>query len=150
MLKLLFVASTTSTASAQNLVNLSAFVDQFYAKSEPEHKEDHDDDGGPIIEVWDNELPTLIFHGVDDACDAGFINETKELIAESAAKSGKKNIVVECIVEGKIEAFTSIFTSMKKQTDDYCKKVKAHPIFSKTDFNIIGFSQGALAARAMI
>ena len=83
--------------------------------------------------------PVALLHGVDDACDAGFIDETKMLIAESAAHSGKK-IVVECIVEGKMEAFSSIFTSMKKQTDDYCKKVKAHPIFSKTDFNIIGFS----------
>ena len=134
MFKLLFLAST---ASAQSLINLNAFVDKFYAKSEPQEEEKKD--GGPVIEEWDNELPTLIFHGVDDACDAGFIDETKMLIAESAAHSGKK-IVVECIVEGKMEAFSSIFTSMKKQTDDYCKKVKAHPIFSKTDFNIIGFS----------
>jgi len=56
-------------------------------------------------------LPTLIFHGVNDRCNAGFIIETKELIEDTAALSNK-TITVECIREGNIEAFTSIFTSM--------------------------------------
>ena len=48
------------------------------------------------------------------------------------------------------EVFTSEFTNAKFQTAQYCKKVQNHPVFSKSDFNIIGISQGGLLARDLI
>jgi len=67
----------------------------------------------PGIEEWDNELPTLIVHGVDDSCDSGLVHFAKWAISKTAEKSNK-NITVECISEGRYEALASIFTSMKQ------------------------------------
>jgi hypothetical protein len=51
------------------------------------------------IKEWDNELPTLIMHGINDSCDALFIKETKLLIEATAALSNKM-VYVDCISEG--------------------------------------------------
>jgi len=44
----------------------------------------------PTIDHWDNELPTLIFHGIDDECDSGFINMIKHFIYQTGENSNKK------------------------------------------------------------
>jgi len=48
------------------------------------------------------------------------------------------------------EVFTSIYTNANFQAKQYCDKIKAHPVFGKGNFNIIGISQGGLLARDMI
>jgi len=66
----------------------------------------------------------------------------KGYIKDTGTNSGK-TLVAECIVEdGRVtsEEWTSVWSSMWTQASDYCEKVKAHPVFGKSDFNIIGLS----------
>ena len=58
---------------------------------------------------------------------------------DTGTNSGK-TLVAECIVEGSSEAWTSVWSSMWTQATDYCEKIKAHPVFGQSDFNIIGLS----------
>ena len=65
----------------------------------------------PTIKDWDNELPTLICHGINDECDTGLIRMIKGYIRDTGTNSNK-TLFTECIVEGKNEEWTSIFGSM--------------------------------------
>jgi hypothetical protein len=52
----------------------------------------------PTITDWDNELPTLIMHGVNDECGSGLINMIIEILEKTGQNSGK-TIFADCIVE---------------------------------------------------
>lgn len=45
---------------------------------------------------------------------------------------------------------TTIFEEMTKQCQNYCKQIQSHPVFSKSDFNVIGVSQGNIVAKYII
>ena len=38
----------------------------------------------PIIEEWDNTLPTLIIHGIDDECDSGLVHGILKLFKDTS------------------------------------------------------------------
>ena len=57
--------------------------------------------------------------------------------------------IAECIEIGD-GVQTSVFTSMVKQSKEACKKILEHPVFSKSQFNVVGISQGALIGRFIV
>ena len=104
----------------------------------------------PVIKEWDNTLPTLIYHGINDNCDDGQINNLIGVIGRVGEANGK-TLHAECMVIGGTQQnFNSIFESMTAQTAEACKTVQEHPIFGKSDFNLIGISQGGMLTRGMI
>jgi hypothetical protein len=78
-------------------------------------------------------------HGINDECGSGIISMIKEIIIKTG-KNSKKTIFVDCIIESRHEYWTSQFKGMKQKSIDYCEKVKSHPVFGNSDFNIIGLS----------
>lgn len=56
----------------------------------------------------------------------------------------KKKIYSECLVHKRdaktTEKASSKFDSMNDQAKSYCEMVKKHPVFGKSDFNIIAMS----------
>jgi len=104
----------------------------------------------PVIKEWDNTLPTLIYHGINDNCDDGQINNFIKVIGQVGEANGKQ-LHAECMVIGGTQQnFESIFESMAGQTAEACKTVQEHPIFGKSDFNLVGISQGGMLTRGMI
>ena len=57
---------------------------------------------------------------------------------------------MECIDIAKNGKFASVYYSMKTQVRLFCDKIKEHPVFGKSDINIIGYSQGNMIARHII
>jgi len=95
-------------------------------------------------------LPTLIYHGINDNCDDGQINNFIKVLGQVGEANGK-TLHAECmVIGGAHQNFLSVFESMTSQTDEACKTVQEHPIFGKSDFNLIGISQGGMLTRAMI
>jgi len=54
------------------------------------------------------------------------------------------------VVGGKQEKYYSVFTNSLKQGEEYCAKIQQHPVFGKSDFNLIGISQGGILSRYLI
>ena len=101
---------------------------------------------------WDNELPVLMYHGISMDCDVYLMTHLHEMFGKINQQYGK-NIHSECLVVGTPgdgEQYDSIFKSVFWQTESYCQLVQQHPVFGKSDFNIIALSQGGLEARSMI
>ena len=105
-----------------------------------------------VVNEWENELPVLVYHGITMDCDQYLITHLQKLIKMASEKDGK-SIHVECLRVGtkdQGEIYSSIFGSLRWQADSYCDLVKEHPVFGKSDFNIIALSQGGVLARDMI
>ena len=105
-----------------------------------------------VIKEWDNTLPVLLYHGISMSCEDDVMLNLKKVITQVGQDAGK-DLHVECIIEGVKgfgERFTSIFGSMTKQGDDYCKWIKDHPVYGKSDFHLVGLSQGGIMARDTI
>jgi len=78
-----------------------------------------------VITAWDNELPTLVYHGVDENCEIDIVRLVIDNI-ESVGDAAGKDLYAECLVvgsKGNGEKYTSMFESLPKQTADYCKQV---------------------------
>lgn len=76
-----------------------------------------------------------------------------DLLVKKVGDQSGKQIYTECLRVGtkdKGEIYDSVFSSMEYQTESYCELVQQHPVFGKSDFNIIALSQGGLLARDMI
>jgi predicted esterase len=103
-------------------------------------------------EDWDNSLPVATFHGFNDDCESdGKYRMVEETINSTLQDSGHPGIYVQCIlINPEEEKYTSIFSSMRSQVKKYCEAIQNHPIFSKSDINIIGYSQGNMVARYII
>ena len=55
----------------------------------------------------------------------------------------------ECIEIGN-GIVSSLINTMNQQSEEACKKIKAHPIFGNRQFNILGLSQGSLIGRYIV
>ena len=103
---------------------------------------------------WDNDLPTLIYHSHGAHCSSQRVHHLR-LMIEAFGEAHGKNLFAACIPVEDLyahidktpntnpifnEAFTSIYTSTTFQAKQYCDAIKKHPVFGKSDFNIIGIS----------
>jgi hypothetical protein len=161
-MKLSTIASLFAYASAFSLGRVTDpmvslyehYFDNHFFKSSNGYLDKIDVDdylkSNPVIKDWDNTLPTLIYHGIGDDCGDGQIKNLIRVISQVGEANGK-TLHAECIVIGaRQQNFYSIFESMNSQTAEACKTVQEHPIFGKSDFNLIGISQGGMLTRAMI
>ena len=136
MIRFCFLVAMVSCETL--LVNYQALVD--YYSSFPQ----------TAFSSFENELPVLILHGIGDQCETQKIWMLTQSI-QALAQYQNKVLYAECLEIGSIFAFeVSIFANMQTQSKMYCELVQNHPVFGKSDFNIIGLSQGALIARSII
>lgn len=93
-------------------------------------------------------LPTATLHGINGNCDQDMMKQVARVINETFPDNPPH---VECIDPYPNNPnFNSIFVSANHQVEDYCNLLKNHPIFGKSDINIVGMSQGALFARSLV
>ena len=86
--------------------------------------------------IMENNLPVVIFHGVNDDCKNDQVANLKFLI-ESIVEGG----YAECVdIGGEKAKSNSLLEALDKQGEDYCKAIQSHPVFGNSDFNIIGLS----------
>ena len=158
-MKLSFIISLVATTSAYSLIDPLAslykhYFEHHFFETSPGYLDKIDVEdylmSNPVIKDWDNTLPTLFYHGIGDHCADHQITNFIEVIGQVGEANGK-TLHAECIViGGSQERFNSIFESMASQTAEACKTVQEHPIFGKSDFNLVGISQGGMLSRAMI
>jgi len=86
-------------------------------------------------------FPTAIFHGMGDQCSNSGMKEIENIIQKGTSDHA------ECIEIGN-GAVTSLFTNFQSQASEACQSLKNNSHF-QGNFNVIGFSQGALIARYM-
>jgi palmitoyl-protein thioesterase len=67
---------------------------------------------------------------------------------EKEVREGTKGHA-ECIEIGN-GMVSSIFNTMIQQSEEACRKIKAHPVFGNRQFNILGLSQGSLIGRYIV
>ena len=86
-------------------------------------------------------LPIAIFHGIGDFCSNKGIKNIEMYIG------GKVGAYSKCIETG--GTIYDFVTSFEYQYENACKAINADPNF-QGDFSVVGLSQGALLARAII
>ena len=73
-----------------------------------------------------------------------------ELIQQTAKNEGK-NIHAECLdIDDNKSKEVSIFTNLLVQVEKYCAIIQQHPVFSKSNINVIGMSQGGMLSRYIV
>jgi triacylglycerol esterase/lipase EstA (alpha/beta hydrolase family) len=97
-------------------------------------------------------LPTLILHYLAGKCDTGIISQLNQTM-NAFKYYHQKDIYLECMDsfdDESWEPFLSLWSNAEEQLNTICNKIKKHPIFGKSDFNLIGLSQGGLLARSLV
>jgi len=95
-----------------------------------------------LIAVCNAARPVVLIHGIGDSCS----NDGMKSIASYFGE--KLGVYAECIESG--DGASSWFSTMKKQEQTACAKLRANPNFAGKDIDIVGLSQGNLIARDLI
>jgi len=86
-------------------------------------------------------IPIAIFHGIGDSCSNGGMDQITKYFGR---KVGAYSVCIETA-----GGFFDFVTSFESQYENACKQVKADPNL-QGEFSVVGLSQGALLARAII
>ena len=86
-------------------------------------------------------LPVAVIHGFYDTCDSNFYHTLIKVLNYNVYD------YVKCLESG--EGSKSLSLSFEEQCKKACEEIKSDPQF-KSDFSILGFSQGGVIARYII
>ena len=94
-------------------------------------------------EAAEGPLPFVLVYGFGSRCGGPNVRQTLDRLEKF---SGAKGI---CLEIGSFGAASSRFTDMWSQVNEVCRKISTNPRLAR-GFNMVGLSQGALVARAVI